>query len=163
MSRKTLLLPLLVATLVASAALGRPPPVEPVETTAAAATAGPPAVELLRAWDVRRAEAWARGDPSLLRPLYTPGSVAGRRDRAMLRAWARRGLVVQDLQTQLLSVRELEHTSSTWTLEVTDRLAGGVAVAPGVRRPLPADRATTRTLWLRRVDGAWLVAAVSPG
>ena len=81
----------------------------------------------------------------------------------MLRAWVARGLVVRELRTQLLSVRELAHTPTTWTLRVTDRLAGGVAVGPGVRRPLPSDQATTRTLWLRRVDGAWVVAAVGPG
>jgi len=149
---KTLGSVLLVAVLTGPPASARPLPVEPVQPVA-----------VLHAWDRRRAEAWARGDPRLLRPLYTPGSVAGRHDRAMLRAWARRGLVVQDLQTQLLSVRELAHSSSTWTLQVTDRLAGGVAVGHGVRRPLPGDLATTRTLWLRRVDGAWLVAAVSPG
>ena len=153
MSRKTLGVALLVAVLTAPPASARPAPVEHV-------AAGPPAVAVLHAWDQRRAEAWARGDPRLLRPLYTRGSVAGRNDRAMLGAWAARGLVVQDLRTQLLGVRELAHAPTTWTLQVTDRLAGGVAVGPGVRRPLPSDQATTRTLWLRRVDGAWLVAAV---
>ena len=153
MSRKTLGVALLVAVLTAPAASARPAPVQPV-------AAGPPALAVLHAWDQRRAEAWARGDPRLLRPLYTRGSVAGRNDRAMLRAWAARGLVVQDLRTQLLGVRELAHTATTWTLQVTDRLAGGVAVGPGVRRPLPRDQATTRTLWLQLVDGAWLVAAV---
>ena len=153
MSRKTLASVFLVAVLTAPSAAARPAPVEPV-------AAEPPAVAVLHAWDQRRAEAWAHGDPRLLRPLYTRGSVAGRHDRAMLRAWTARGLVVQDLRTQLLSVRELAHTATTWTVQVTDRLAGGVAVGPGVRRPLPSDQPTTRTLWLRRVDGAWLVAAV---
>src|SRR3954447_6645819 len=80
----------------AAKALSRPPPVEPVETAAAKAPARPAViepVEILRSWDARRADAWARGDPRLLRPLYTPGSQAGRHDRAMLRAWAARGLV----------------------------------------------------------------------
>jgi hypothetical protein len=160
---------LLVAVLTALVAPARPAPVEPVEPvapvglTAAGATAGPPAVVVLHDWDRRRADAWARGDPSDLRALYTRGSVAGRHDRAMLRAWAARGLVVHDLRTQLLSVRELAHTETTWTLRVTDRLADGLAVGPGVRRPLPRDQATTRTLRLRRVDGTWLVASVRPG
>jgi hypothetical protein len=120
-------------------------------------------VELLRAWDARRAQAWARGDPRLLRALYTPGSVAGRHDRAMLRAWAQRGLVVRQLRTQFLAVRELAHRPSAWTLLVTDRLAGGVAVGAGVRRPLPRDRASTRTVRLRRVHGVWRVASVRTG
>ena len=46
----------------------------------------------------------------------------------MLRAWADRGLVVRGLHTQLLAVREVARTRSTWTLRVTDRLVGGVAV-----------------------------------
>jgi hypothetical protein len=141
----------------------QPPLVEPVETTADHAPAGPPPVEPLRAWDARRARAWARGDPRRLRALYTPGSVAGRHDRAMLRAWAQRGLVVRQLRTQFLAVRELAHRPSAWTLLVTDRLAGGVAVGAGVRRPLPRDRATTRTVRLRRWHGVWRVASVRTG
>jgi hypothetical protein len=156
MSRKTLVLALLVA----ATALTAPPLVEPVETTAAQAAAGPPPVEALRAWDAERAAAWASGDPHRLTSLYTPGSVAGRHDRAMLEAWVDRGLVVRGLRTQLLSVRELAHTPSTWTLQVTDRLVGGVVVGRGARRPLPRDEATTRTVRLRWVDGAWRVAAV---
>jgi hypothetical protein len=136
---------------------------ELVETSAASAPAGPPSVEILRTWDARRAQAWARGDARLLRALYTPGSVAGRRDLAMLRAWAASGLVVQQLRTQLLSVRELSHRQSARTLLVTDRLVGGVAVGAGVRRPLPQDGATTRTIRLLRRAGEWRIAWVLPG
>jgi hypothetical protein len=169
MSRKTLLLALVVAAVTAACgatdarAGNRPPLIEPVEISAARApAAGPPAVEALRAWDTQRAEAWARGDPRLLTALYMPGSVAGRHDRAMLRTWLARGLVVREMRTQLLTVQELSHTRSTWTLQVTDRLVGGFVVGPGVRRPLPRDGATTRTLRLRLVAGAWRVASVLP-
>jgi hypothetical protein len=120
-------------------------------------------VEILRAWDARRSRAWARGAPGLLRALYTSGSVAGRHDEGMLRAWTARGLVVRHLRTQLLSVRELARTRSSWTLLVTDRLAGGIAVGAGVRRPLPRDQATTRTVLLERRDRVWRVAAVTQG
>jgi hypothetical protein len=162
MPRKTLLLALVVAALTACGSPAEPPLVEPVRTSAASAPAGPPPVEVLRAWDAQRAEAWARGDPRLLAALYTPGSVAGRRDQAMLGAWAARGLVVRGLRSQLLAVHELAHTRSTWTLRVTDRLLGGLAVGQGVRRPLPRDGATTRTVRLRLVDGVWRVASVRP-
>jgi hypothetical protein len=163
MSRKTLLLALVVAAVTtAGPAPAVPPLVEPVETTAARAPAGPPPVQALRAWDAQRAEAWARGDPRLLAALYTPGSVAGRRDRAMLRAWLARGLGVRGLQTQLLEVREVRRTASTWTLVVTDRLVGSFAVGTRVPRPLPHDAPTTRTVELRRVGGSWLVSAVEP-
>jgi len=116
---------------------------------------------VLRAWDEQRAEAWARGDPALLAALYAPGSRAGRRDRAMLEAWTSRGLVVRGLRTQLLEVRTVRRSPSAWTLRVTDRQAGGVAVGPGVRRSLPVDAATTRTVVLHRLGGRWRVAAVS--
>ena len=66
------------------------------------------------------------------------------------------------MRTQLLAVHELARTRSTWTLQVTDRLVGGLAVGPGVRRPLPRDGATTRTVRLRLVGGAWRVASVRP-
>jgi hypothetical protein len=168
---------------------GRPPgpavagPVPPARAPAATLGAAgadatppgatPPAVAVLRAWDAARAAAWARGDPALLRPLYTRGSAAGRHDRAMLRAWADRGLVVRDLTTQLLAVRTLERTADRWTLQVTDR-ATGTAAARGdgaagtdatggtALGPLPRDGPTTRTVHLRLLDGRWRVSAVLP-
>jgi hypothetical protein len=160
---------LLVALATGCASAGeapaRPSLVTPVELTAAQPPPRPARVdpiEILRSWDTRRAAAWARGDPRGLRRLYTPGSVAGRRDLAMLRAWVARGLVVRGLHTQLLAVRVRGHTGSTWTLLVTDRLAGGVAAGASVRRPLPRDQATTRIVRLRRVHGIWRVEAVLP-
>jgi hypothetical protein len=154
---------------VAAGVWGRvqPPAVEPVEAPAGGAPARhraiqPPAIQLLRAWDERRAEAWATGDLRRLAGLYTPASVAGRRDRAMLRAWLERGLVVRGMRTQLLEVRERQRTATSWTLQVTDRVVGATAVGDGLRLALPDDAATTRTVVLRRVRGRWRVAAVRP-
>jgi len=173
MSRNPLHLGLVLALLVGAACVvggatraradGDPPSIEPVVVPATSALAGPPAVTVVRAWDDARAEAWARGDPLRLAALYTPASVAGRRDVAMLRTWTARGLVVRGLRTQLLSVRELGRTLTIWTLLVTDRLAGGVAVGRGERRPLPRDGVSVRTVRLRLLDGRWRVAAVLPG
>jgi hypothetical protein len=120
------------------------------------------AAALLRGWDAARADAWAAGDVGRLGALYTRGSTAGERDRDMLRQWLRRGLVVRDLRTQVLAVRELRRTAGTWVLRVTDRLSAGIAVGHGRVRPLPADAATTRTVTLRRVGARWLVESVSP-
>ncbi|MEP9364663.1 hypothetical protein ABLE68_16980 [Nocardioides sp. CN2-186] len=120
------------------------------------------AVALLRAWDDRRAEAWASGEPSRLRELYGTGSAAGRADRAMLRAWSARGLRVEDLEMQLVAVRVRVWTADRVVLVVTDRLARGVAVGGGVRRPLPEDHVSTRVVALARVAGEWRVDAVSP-
>lgn len=133
-----------------------------------AAPVVPEAVAVLGAWDAARAEAWARGDPALLRRLYVPGSRAGERDRAMLRAWVARGLRVRGLSTQLLSVRSVRRTHASWTLVVTDRVAAGRVVVrgslrgrgPGAPRSLPAGAPSTRTVVLRRVEGGWRVASV---
>jgi hypothetical protein len=172
MSRKTLLAVLLVAVFATSAAPAaaeapamtvaevRGAPATSLEAPAAQAPAAPPPVVLVSSWDAQRVDAWARGDLAALAALYTAPSVAGRRDRALQRSWLDRGLRVRGLRTQLLAVRELSRTRSTWRLLVTDRLVGGVATGPGVRRPLPRDEPTTRVVRFRLVAGAWRVAGV---
>lgn len=129
----------------------------------AAATPREPAREplaVLHAWDVRRARAWARGDRAALRDLYVPGSVAGRRDVAMLTAWDERGLRVRGMRMQVLAVDVRQHTADRLRLVVTDRLASAVAVGRGTRVVLPRDAASTRTVLLRRWAGEWRVAGV---
>lgn len=118
------------------------------------------ALAVLHAWDRRRARAWARGDVRALGSLYTPGSVAGLRDRMMLRGWSDRGLGVRGMAMQVFDARVREHSADRIVIVVSDRLTGAVAVGPGVRRRLPADRASTRTVTLRRLSGAWRVASV---
>jgi hypothetical protein len=126
----------------------------------AVALAGPPA-DLLHAWDDRRAAAWASGDASALRALYTPGSAAGRHDVAMLRAWTARGLRVDGLRMQLIEVDVRRRTPQRLVLAVTDRLAGGVAEPGGLA--LPRDRASRHVVTMRWVEGEWLVSRARPG
>ena len=100
---------LLVATAVLAVVAGRlddPPRAQAVEPPPQAppSRAEVDAVEVLRAWDVRRSGAWASGDPASLRSLYTDGSRSGRHDRALLAAYAGRGLRVTGLRTQVLAV-----------------------------------------------------------
>ena len=118
------------------------------------------AAEVLASWDAERAAAWASGDVRRLRSLYTPGSVAGRRDAGMLRRWLQRGFVVRDLRTQVLALSEVSHSGDRWVLTVTDRVAGGVADARETHAHLPADMPTTRTVTMRRFGETWLVSAV---
>ena len=118
---------------------------------------------VLHGWDVRRARAWATGDRQALRELYVPGSTAGRRDVAMLAAWHERGLRVQGMRMQLLAAQVRAGSTDRLVVAVTDRLAGGVAVGPATRLPLPRDAASTRTVVLRRVAGEWRVAEVREG
>jgi hypothetical protein len=118
------------------------------------------ALAVLGAWDVRRAAAWAAGDEAALAALYTDGSAAGRRDRAMLGRYGARGLRVRGMRMQVLAGKVLSRTAGRIVLVVTDRLAHGVAVGRGTRVVLPRDRATRRTIVLRRVAGEWRVAQV---
>lgn len=128
-----------------------------------------PAADVLRAWDGRRAEAFAAGDLAALRRLYVPGSRAGTADRALLRGYLDRGLRVEGMRVQVLALDVLAQRSGSLRLRVTDRLVGAVAVGESGRVALPRDEASTRVVVLRRVaatvrpDGApglWRVASV---
>jgi hypothetical protein len=120
----------------------------------------PAALAVLHAWDVRRARAWARGDTTALASLYVPGSSAGSADVALLRRYQVRGYVVRGMRMQVFAARVLTARPAVLRLEVTDRLAGAVAVRGRVSSGLPADAASRRVLVLRRVRGAWLMARV---
>ncbi|GAA1150001.1 hypothetical protein [Nocardioides aquiterrae] len=122
---------------------------------------GPQPADVLHAWDERRAAAWSAGDAAGLRTLYTSGSVAGRRDVAMLRVWTARGLRVAGMRTQLLRVSVRAQAPARLVLEVTDRVIGGVAVPGAV--PLPRDRPTGHVVTFRRVAGEWRVSSVRSG
>jgi hypothetical protein len=162
---------------VAVATLSAPPREEAVAQPGARATgrspsaqpsgqpsAQPSALAVLHEWDTRRAAAWAAGDASAVRALYTPGSSAGAADARLLRRYRARGLVVRDLHMQVLRARVLVAQTARLELEVTDRLAGATAVRTddvATGRRLPADHPSTHELVLRRVDGTWLMASVS--
>jgi hypothetical protein len=120
------------------------------------------AIDLLRDWDARRAEAWAAGDVPAVRRLYVPGSRTGRRDSAALAAYADRGLRVTGVRHQLLAVDVLARTDRRVTLRVTDRLSRAVARGPRGPVVLPRDRPSTWRVWLCRRAGAWLMAEVRP-
>lgn len=135
-----------------------PAPVDRVRAVGATVAA----IDVLRAWDARRAEAWATGDPQALRRLYTPGSRTGRRDRAALAAYADRGLRVTGVRMQLLAVDVLRVTGHRVTLRVTDRLSRAVARGPGGAVVLPRDRPSTWRVRLSRRAGEWRVAEVRP-
>ncbi|HEU5038212.1 MAG TPA: hypothetical protein VFT70_14480 [Nocardioides sp.] len=122
---------------------------------------GPAPADVLHAWDEHRAAAWADGDVAALRALYTDGSVAGRRDATMLRAWSTRGLRVDGLRTQLLRVDVRTGTPGRLVLGVTDRVVGGVAVP--ARVALPRDAPSRHVVTLRRVAGEWRVSSVRSG
>jgi hypothetical protein len=128
------------------------PRAEPVSATT-------DALLVLRDWDERRADAYAAGSTDRLRDLYVPG--AGTADLRMLRDYRSRGLRVVGMRTQLLSVAVLERHPARWTVRVTDRLDGAVAVHGDQRTPLPHDTSSIHLLTLvRSAAGRWRVAGV---
>lgn len=119
------------------------------------------ALGLLREWDHRRSLAWAEGDVAALADLYTDTSCTGRHDRAMLAAYAARGLRVTGLRTQVLTATLRTRAPTRVRLEVTDRVVGAHAVGRGKPIPLPRDQPSSRMVSLRRVSGVWLVEEVT--
>jgi len=115
------------------------------------------ALAVLRAWDARRARAWAAGDVPGLRRLYTPGSVTGAGDCADLRQYVHRGLVVEGLTMQILVASVVGFEPDHVVLDVTDRLAASTAVGEAGRFTLPGAQARERTVELVRQHGVWLV------
>ena len=134
-----------------------PPP--PGPSTSPPASVTDPA-DVLRAWDGRRARAYAAGDRAALRALYLPGSAAGSRDVDLLRRYTDRSLRVVGLQTQLLTVHVQRRAPGRLVLRVTDRVTGATAVSRGARIRLPASAPRARQVTLVRRDGRWVVAAV---
>lgn len=128
----------------------------PRDVTPSAALAS---LTVLRDWDRQRARAWREGDATGLGALYVPGSAAGARDVAMLEHWVRRGLRVRGMAMQVLAVELRVRTDRRIVLQVTDRLAGPVAVGRGRRWSLPRDEVSVRRLEFRRTAGRWLLAA----
>ena len=102
-------------------------------------------LQVLHRWDERRAAAWAAGDVTALGALYTPTSSAGRHDVRMLRAYLRRGLRVEGMARQVLSLRVADRTDRRLAVVVVDRLASATAVGDGVRRRLPGGATAAET------------------
>lgn len=147
-----------VATLVAmlSRPDGGPPRETPMSVTAPTSRSGPAGI--LAAWDERRAAAWSAGDVASLRSLYVPGSRTGAADVRLLRHYLARGLTVEDLRTQVLSLEAVTRSPERLVVVVTDRVVGGRAVGGAAPVALPTDRASTRRIVLVRSGREWLVA-----
>ena len=127
-----------------------------------AATAASPGVEseavrLLRAWDDRRARAYARGDPVALAALYVPGSRTGAADVRVLRGYVARDLRVCGMRTQVLGADVIRRTARRLVVEVTDVLLGAVARSGERGWTLPRDQPSRRRVVLVLRDGRWQV------
>ena len=114
---------------------------------------------VLRRLDDRRARAWRTGRPGLLRLVYVAGSSSLRRDAAMLRAYAERGLRVRGVRMHYLAVTAADRRGAEIRLTTVDRLGPAVVRIPGgTARSLPRDRPTRHEVALRRVPDGWRIA-----
>lgn len=113
------------------------------------------AVDVLHAWDRRRAAAWAAGDVTALGKLYRPGSPAGQQDVAALRAWRDRGWRVSGVGRQVRELRVLSADTDVVRVRMSDRLVGAVARRGTTERHLPAGAFRHRVVQWRRVGGDW--------
>lgn len=137
----------------------REPSVAAASTPAARAAADPLAE--LRAWDRRRAAAWAATDPVALQRLYRQGSVAGAKDVALLRRYRREGWRVEGLTPQIVRAAIVGRSAQARVVELRDRLPTATLISStGRREPTAATPLRWRQVLLCRVAGRWVVAEV---
>ena len=118
------------------------------------------AVGVVERWQRARASAYLRGDVVALRRLYTAGSPAGRRDVAVLRAYADRGLAVR-LTTATARVTVLVDRPRRVVVREVARVVAR-ARRGSSERLLPSGPWEVRRLELRRVGGLWRLSSASP-
>ncbi len=150
-----------VAVLLALGAAGQGPPTGARVAAAGSALepAGLRAVRLVEGWHAARARAYASGDVAALGALHVSGSPAGRRDVAVLRAYAARGVGL-DLTTRTAEVAVL--VSRPRLVVVRERsLVLAVARHHGAERLLPSTGWAWRRLVLRLVGGRWRLSAAT--
>ncbi len=137
-----------------------------------AAQASPPRpqpVDRPRPWyavladlDSARERAWRRSDPGLLADVYVEGSLALRRDRAMLRAYRDRGLSVEGVTVDVHRLGVLRRTDTSVRLRVVDELRQArVTTTDGRERLLPDDRPSTHVIDLVRRGDAWRISRIA--
>lgn len=149
-----------LSCLLAVAAAWQPGRESPARVAVEPAADRTTSLAVLREWDRDRSEAWRRGSPQALARLYVAGSAAGRADRALLAAYAERGLRVTGVVLQRAAVEVESATAGRAVLLTTDRLAGATAVGPQGTVPLPRDGWSRHRIVLRQVGGRWRVAAL---
>jgi hypothetical protein len=158
----------LVAVLAAAVVLiwpGAPPhPSHPPRLSPAASrpeAASLRAVRVLERWQEARSRAYADADVGALRRLHVTGSPAGRRDVAVLRAYAARGVALH-LTTRSSRVAVLVSRPRLVVVRVRS-LVQAEARHHGEERVLPSQGWAWRRLELRLVDGAWRLSSATPG
>ncbi len=156
----------LVAVGLGAAAPGPRAGSDPASGTSVAATPRPQpaplrAVRVWEEWQAARAAAYSSGEVGALRRLHDPRSRAGRRDVAVLRAYAERGLTL-DLATRTRRLSVLVARPRLVVVRVVARTRA-VARSGAAARVLPTAPWQRRRLVLRLVDGRWRLSAATSG
>ncbi len=115
---------------------------------------------VLHRLDRRRARAYASADLRVLREVYLAGSAVLRRDRAVLRAYAKREIRLTGVRFELFAVRTRTTSPGSVLLRVVDRLNRPTAHTETGVVTLPQDRATRWSIRLDRTRVGWRIAAV---
>jgi hypothetical protein len=116
---------------------------------------------VLAALDRIRGMAWLRGEPRLLRRVYSAASTPLDHDREMLASYTRRGLRVRGVRLHIDRLHVLSRAAGRVRLLVIDQLGPATAVSrPGYPRRLPTDRPSRHLVVLRRTEAGWRIAAV---
>jgi hypothetical protein len=146
---------------VAGVAVSGPSPAAPAPESAPSSAGGAlRAAAILRAWDHRRAAAWAHADVGALAGLYTRRSRSGGQDVADLRRWRSRALRVVGLRQQVAELRVRVDTPHRLVVAVTDRTVDAVAVGRDRRTALPRSEWRAHRIRLLRVHDRWRVDEV---
>jgi hypothetical protein len=117
------------------------------------------AAQELHRWDRSRAQAFVAADPAALARLYETGSLAGRRDLALLERYVGAGVRITMMTTQVFSLRIRVVARDRVVVDLVDRVAA--SGDDGVRcLRLPSSAPRPHQVELRHRDGNWVVAAV---
>jgi len=122
-------------------------------------TPAPSAIDLLHAWDARRASAYVHDDPGALSRLYVDHSGAGPRDLALLRSYDSAGVRVRSMDTQVFASRVSATARGRVVIDLVDRV---LATGDDGRRcvQVPASPPRSHRVVLRQVGGRWLMESV---
>jgi hypothetical protein len=132
---------------------------EPAPTEPAPSGPAVRAAQVLEEWQEARARAYATGDVAALRALHVPGSQAGRRDVAVLQAYAARGVRL-DLTARSDRVAVLVARPRVLVLRERARLQA-VARHAGRERVLPVHEPQWRRIVLRLLGGRWRLSSAT--
>ncbi len=121
--------------------------------------AGLRAVRVLERWQDDRAAAYSSGDVAALRRLHVRGSIAGRRDVRVLRAYVARGVVLE-LHTRTDALSVLVARPGRVVVRQRAVVRATVQVA-GRTRTLPGQAGWRRVELVRR-EGRWRLRSATP-